>query len=143
MPGERRKSGELVRQILEALEEHGPMTAIDVCRVLGYERTALSAVLFRMTKKTPRRPKRIYIKGYELEDPGHKRYPRAVFAIGNRPDADVLRGDPKENRRRYDKKKRMLRTTNFVFNLPLKRREFRNEAARDTQGDGRVEGQVP
>lgn len=125
MPGEiKRARGQLISDILWALEENGPMTAVEICAVLQYERTQLSAVLFRMTKKGKRTPKRIYIQRYTHEAFGQKRYPRAVFAIGNRPDAAAVRDDPKEVRRRYDKKKRALRTGNWVFNLGLTRREY-------------------
>jgi hypothetical protein len=125
MPGEtKRASGQLVREIMQALESHGPMTAVEICEVLSYKRTQLSAVLFRMTKRGKRTPKRIYIQRYTHEAFGQKRYPRAVFAIGNRPDAPAEVDDPKEVRRRYDRKRRMLRTTNWVFNFGLTRREY-------------------
>lgn len=119
------KYGATVSRIMELLSASGPMTCSELCRELGLDRQRVSAILTRMRKTTERMPKRIHITMYVHDDEGARRYPRAVYALGAHPDAKPPKATRQEVRRRSDKKRRMIQTTNFVFNLALPRRSFK------------------
>lgn len=110
--------------IMKALEEHGPSTREEICRIVGEDRMFLSAIIGRMAKRTPVAGKRLYISGYTYDTEGQRRYPRAIYAIGDKPNATKPKSDVKENRRRYRENVRRKFTTNSVFNLGLTRREY-------------------
>jgi hypothetical protein len=121
----RLKHGQTVQAIMDLLAELGPMTRAEIGQHLKAADTRdISPVMARMILATPRRPKRLYILGYTDDAEGQRRYPRAIYAIGDKPDAVKPKPDPKANRRRYDAKKRAIGTANFVFNLALPRRVY-------------------
>lgn len=119
-----RPRGEIVNQVLKALEEDGPLTRQEICDRIGLDRLYVSAVVTRMTKATPRKPKRIYIQGYVFDADGQRRYPRAVYALGDKPDAKRVREPRKEIARRYREAKKRRLTGISVFHLGLTRRQY-------------------
>lgn len=116
--------GETSTKILEIVTEYGPMTRHEVCAHLGIDRAHVSAIITRMTKDTPVAGKRLYVESYVYDSEGQKRYPRAVYAVGNKPDAKRPKPDTKETRRRYLANVRKKMTCNSVFNLGLTRRQY-------------------
>lgn len=118
------KWGSVGEQIMKLLEELGPLTRSEVCEHLGVERGAAAAILTRLCKETPMRPKRAHIAGYTYDTEGLRRYPRALYAAGNRPDKKKPKSQPSENRKRYRQKLRKQMTMNSVFNMGLTRREY-------------------
>lgn len=124
-----RAHGQTVIEILHLLEELGPMTRIEMCDHLGLDRHTVSSIVSRMAKESPRKPKRIHIKGYAYDHEGQRRYPRAIYALGNAPDARRPKADPKGAKRRYNAKVKALNTANFVFNLGIPRRVYENRKA--------------
>jgi len=121
----RKEYGQTVQNITKILTELGPMTTAELCRELGETRMYVSSVIARMRRPTVSLPKRVYVKTYIDEDESSRRYPRAVYALGDEADATPKRYDRKKYRREYNARKRMLNTTNSVFNLALTRKEFR------------------
>lgn len=121
----RKEYGHTVREITRLLTELGPMTTAELCRELGQTRMYVSSVIARMRKKTALTPKRVYIKTYIDEDESCRKYPRAVYALGDKEDARRKPYDVNKYKREYNARKRMLNTTNSVFNLALTRKEFR------------------
>jgi hypothetical protein len=120
-----RKYGFLVQQIEKALSELGAMTGAELCQELGVEKAELSAVVSRMAKASKRLPKRLYIVGYTFEHETHdKRYPRAIYALGDLPDKPKPKPSRIDNVRRYTANKRKRLTGNSVFNLGLPRRIY-------------------
>ena len=116
--------GTLVAQITDALTINGPMTRKEICDFIGQHRSKIASVVTRMARATPQKPKRVYIKRYVLEQDGQRRYPRAVYALGDRPNARKPKSDVRANRKRYLANKiDKLRNTS-VFNLALSRREL-------------------
>jgi hypothetical protein len=119
-----RPRGEIVEQILEALNECGPMTRQEICDQIGLDRLYVSAVISRMTKATPRKPKRLYITGYQFDADGQRRYPRAIYDIGDKPNARRVRDSRADITKRYRERKRKRLTGISVFHLGLPRRKY-------------------
>ena len=120
-----RKYGFLVKQIEKALCELGAMTGAELCQELGVEKAELSAVVSRMAKASKTLPKRLYIVGYTFEHETHdKRYPRAIYALGDLPDKPKPKPSWIDNVRRYSANKRKRLTGNSVFNLGNPRRIY-------------------
>lgn len=90
-------------RILDALEQYGPMTRAEMSKHLNLPRQDCSAIFSRLSRpsKRPEGPKRIYITGWRYDEEGQRRYPRAVYAIGDLVDAAKPKSDIKANRRRY------------------------------------------
>lgn len=115
--------GSVTEKMLIALREVGPMTCIEICRHIGVPKEKVGAILFRLKKAGPQTPQRVYIKAYVYDAEGMRRYPRAVFALGEGKHAKKPKANPKENRRRYDDKKKLR--LNSVWMLGMSRRERR------------------
>lgn len=120
-----RKYGETVEAIVRLINELGPLSRAEMCAELGMERTFLSAVVTRMASPTRRLPKRLHVSYYVYDMEGARRYPRAVYALGDQPDAQRPKPRKIENRRRSDAKRRLINTANSVFNLATPRREYK------------------
>ena len=82
-------AGYIVLGILRVLEESGPMTRKDIEIETKIDKSLVSPVISRLNKQQKTRPKRIYIREYvyESEDGRGLFYPRAVYAVGDLPDA--------------------------------------------------------
>ena len=120
-----RKYGSLVQQIETALTDIGPMTGAELCQEIGVEKPELSAVVSRMCKPSLTMPKRLYVTAYTYEHETHgRRYPRAIYALGDLPDKPKPKTSRKEIVRRYNENKRKKMTGNSVFNLGLPRRIY-------------------
>lgn len=116
--------GETVARIEALIDSYGPMTRVEICQHIGKDRRCVSSIVSRMMKQTPRKPKRLYILRYVFDHEGERSYPRAVYALGDKPDARRPQSDPKAAKRRYNAKVKALNTANFVFNLGLPRRIY-------------------
>ena len=118
--------GSTVARITQLLEQYGPMTRNEICNHLDVNRMNISAVISRMIRPGVDTPRRLHISGYTHDGEGARRYPRAIYAIGDLPDAKKL--NRQENRRdarkRSDKRRAAHNTMNFVFNLARPRREY-------------------
>lgn len=103
------------------------MTANEIAELLGKDRYAVSAVVSRLHRPGKRIPRRIYISAWVRDHLGERKYPRAVYSMGDMEDKAKPRVDKKKIRREYDQRVRMKYTTNSVFNLAKTRTEFRSE----------------
>jgi hypothetical protein len=130
-----RKYGYLVQQIEKALSDLGAMTGAELCQELGVEKAELSAVVSRMAKASKTLPKRLYIVGYTFEHETHgRRYPRAIYALGDLPDTPKPKPSRIDNVRRYNANKRKRLTGNSVFNLGLPRRIYDQSRSQSIAG---------
>jgi hypothetical protein len=130
-----RKYGHLVQQIEKSLSELGAMTGAELCQELGVEKAELSAVVSRMAKASKTLPKRLYIVGYTFEHETHdRRYPRAIYALGDLPDKPKPKPSRIDNVRRYTANKRKRLTGNSVFNLGLPRRIYDQSRSQSVAG---------
>lgn len=118
--------GFTVARILHTLETYGPMTRSEICFHIGLDRMNCSAVITRLAKGGPKIPQRIHISGYTHDSEHGRRYPRAIYAIGDLPDAKKpnRQANRRDNRKRSDKRRAAHNTMNFVFNLAKPRREY-------------------
>ena len=110
------------QRILQLLAEEGPMSRAEICARLGVDKEISSAIVSRLNRAWPKTPKRVYVCSYVYDQEGERRYPRAVFALGDLPDKPRPKADTLAVRARSREKVRKLRTHNFVFNLAMPRR---------------------
>ena len=125
----KRPFGSSVKKILDALEMCGEMTVEEICQHIEIDRDHVSTILTRMRKPLKSMGQRVYIVRYVHDAEGLRRYPRPIYAIGNKPNAKKPKSDKKEIKRRYNAKLRKLMTTNSVFNLGLTRRQYQEMRA--------------
>jgi hypothetical protein len=116
--------GQIVNEVIEVLFEQGPMTRAELCQALNKHATKLSAVIHRMRKESAEKTKRIYISGWVYDAEGKRRYPRAVYSLGNKPCVGKPPKNQKAVRRKSDVRIRALMTMNSVFNMGMTRREY-------------------
>lgn len=128
-----RKWGDVTSEILRILDEIGPMTRAEICKHLGREKQDIASVVSRLNKRSPWFAKRIYIKEYVYDMEGERYYPRAVYALGDKPNKRRPKSDPKEIKRRYWARVSLKMKTNSVFNLGLSRATLRAMKKKDEQ----------
>lgn len=112
-------------KVLEALTECGRMSAQEFADWAEISRYDAHAVLRRMNQRTQAGEKRIHIADWTYGHDGARRYPRPVYALGDKRDKAKPKVDVAANRRRYEQgKNRMYRMTS-VFNLAMTRDKIR------------------
>lgn len=116
--------GKTTDQILSLLSEQ-EMTLAEICEQTGQSKQNISALLRRLNVVTPRMPKRIYIVRWVHDAIGARRYPRAVYALGDKPDARKPKSDIKAIRKRYEERLRKKWSGASVFNLGINRDQVR------------------
>lgn len=81
--------GDVTQRMLDALAELGPMTRSELCRAVGADRRTCASVVSRLMRprQRPVAPRRVHICGWRDDEEGQRRYLRAVYALGDRPDA--------------------------------------------------------
>lgn len=123
----RKMYGVRSRAILMALEQYGNQSRAELEQSAGIRKDLISAIVSRLNKRGARIGKQIHIVSYVYDAEGARRYPRAVYAIGDGEDAKKPKASQKENRRRYDAKRVGLYRMNNVFNLGKSRDQIRAE----------------
>lgn len=116
--------GATVLAIEIVLSQSGPMTRSQIEDELGVGKNQVSSVLTRMRRRDKSGVKRIHIKSWQYTHEGGRRYPRAVYAIGDKPCRQKPKPDLMANKRRYIAGKRGVLKANFAFNLGLTDREI-------------------
>ena len=117
--------GVLVTKAWEALHEFSKITAQEFADYADIGRYDAHAVLNRMSKRTKAGVKRIYIADWVYNHDDARRYPRAVFMIGDKPDKKKPKPDVAENKRRYEQGGNRMYRINSVFNLAMTRDKIR------------------
>lgn len=123
----RKGYGDSVEKILNSLAEFGPMTMIEVREIVAMNKNSVAATLSSLHRNRPRSGKRVYVKAYVFDAEGSRSYPRAVYALGNLPDATKPKSDEKATKRKYEERKKLKYTMNSVFNLAKTRDQIRAE----------------
>jgi len=118
-------SGTLVSKAWEALHEFGKITAQEFADYADIGRYDAHAALSKMNKRTKAGVKRIYIADWTYNHDDARRYPRAVFMIGDKPDKSKPKPNVKENRRRSEAHRNKTFRMNSVFNMGLTRDKVR------------------
>lgn len=96
--------------ILEHLQEFGPATSAELCRMLPYCRHTIISGLKALRMSQLKRPRMIYIQSYTYDDEVKQPYPRAIYAIGNKPDAKRPKRATNTERTKRWREKQVLRT---------------------------------
>lgn len=111
--------------VLEHLEEFGPSTCVELCRMIQRPRCTVVAALKALRTNQIKRPRMVHIQSYTYDDEVKQRYPRAIYALGNRPDAKRPKPEKGTERTKRWREKQVLRTrdnkrmaiaANSVFN---------------------------
>jgi hypothetical protein len=117
--------GVLVTQAWAALAEFGKITAQEFADYADIGRYDAHAVLNRMSKRTKAGVKRIHIASWTYEYDDARRYPRAVFAVGDKEDKKKPKPNIRLNRQRSEHKTVKAIRMNSVFNMGLTRDKVR------------------
>lgn len=118
-------TGPNVIKALEAFAEFGRLTAQEFADYADIGRYDAHAVLNRMNKRTKAGEKRIYVADWTHAHDDARRYPRAVFMMGDKPDKPRPKPDIRLNRQRSEHKAiKAIRMTS-VFNMGLPRDRVR------------------
>ncbi len=118
------KYGGLVERIEQLLRDYGPMTRSELCDHMKRDRREIASVVSRMARPTKTLPKRLYISGYVYDHDYGRRYPRAVYSLGDKPNVKAPGPQSDANKKRYNKGRRLRMTGNSVFNWGLPRRVY-------------------
>ena len=118
-------TGSHVIKALEAFAEFGRLTAQEFADYADIGRYDAHAVLNRMAKRTKDGVKRIHIAGWTHGHDNARRYPRAVFMLGDKPDKPRPKPDIRLNRQRSEHKSLKAIRMSSVFNMALPRDKIR------------------
>lgn len=112
--------GQRVIDTTAAIVQFGEITAMELAEHLGIGRYDAHAVLHRMNKRTKAGLKRIHIVRYIDDHDGARKYPRAVYAMGDKPDAKKPKADQLAVKRGYYARVKSRTLMNNVFNLGMR-----------------------
>lgn len=121
-------TGPHVIKALEMLKEFERITAQEFADWADITRYDAHAVLSRMNKRTKAGEKRIHIAAWTHEHDSARRYPRPVFALGDKPDKPRPKSSIKEIRARYEQNRNSKFRMNSVFNMAMPRDKVREMA---------------
>lgn len=114
MPG--KPPGPLVIGVLGAIGEQGPMTSADLSLYLGKPKGDISSTVSRLNRAHKTVGKRLQVVGYVYDAEGSDiKVPRALYDIGDGPDAPKPKRDHKAVMRRFRARKKLRLTS--VFDL--------------------------
>lgn len=128
------------KQILKLLDEFGPMTGAEISEMIDLGKQDTSAALLRMLKPNAKYPKRIHILRWVTDHHGQRRYPRALYAPGDGPDAKKPKADQNARKREYEARKKMRLKGSFVFNLGIPLVCLRSRSSHGTKTENSVKG---
>jgi hypothetical protein len=118
-------TGAYVLKALEAFAEFKRITAQEFADYADIGRYDAHAVLNRMKRRTKAGVKRIHIAAWTYEHDDARRYPRAVFMLGDKEDKQRPKPNIRLNRQRSEHKAiKAIRMTS-VFNLAMPRDTIR------------------
>lgn len=118
-------SGTLIAKAWEALHEFGKITAQEFADYADIGRYDAHAALAKMNKRTKAGVKRIYVADWTYGHDDARRYPRAIFMIGDKPDKPRPKPNLRENRRRSEAHRNKIIRMTSVFNMALPRDKIR------------------
>ena len=118
-------TGMHVIKALEAFAEFKRITAQEFADYADIGRYDAHAVLNRMNKRTKAGEKRIHVADWTYEYDDARRYPRAVFMLGDKEDKPKPKPNIRLNRQRSEHKSiKAIRMTS-VFNMAMPRDKVR------------------
>jgi len=93
------------------------MTSAEIVETTRMDIHNASDAILRLSKPNSKRPKRIYVLSWVTDHPGQRRYPRAIYALGDKPNAKKPKPDPNARKREYEARKKNRLKGSFVFHL--------------------------
>jgi len=117
--------GALINKAWEALHEFGRVTAQEFADYADIGRYDAHAALSKMNKRTKDGVKRIHVADWTYAHDDARRYPRAVFMVGDKEDKPRPKPNLKENRRRSETRRNTPFRMNSVFNMAMPRDKIR------------------
>jgi hypothetical protein len=114
-----------VIKALEAFAEFGRLTAQEFADYADIGRYDAHAVLNRMNKRTKAGVKRIHVADWTYEHDDARRYPRAVFMLGDKEDKKKPKPNIRLNRQRSETNRNAQFRMNSVFNMAMTRDKIR------------------
>jgi hypothetical protein len=114
-----------VIKALEAFAEFGRLTAQEFADYADIGRYDAHAVLNRMNKRTKAGEKRIHVADWTYEHDDARRYPRAVFMLGDKEDKKKPKPNIRLNRQRSETNRNAQFRMNSVFNTAMTRDKIR------------------
>ena len=93
------------------------MTAAELCNAVGRTHKQGAKAVSLLTKPSKLLPKRAYVYSYTFDGVGERRYPRAVYALGDKRDNPKPKPDPTATKRRWRESKQAR--VNSVWSLGL------------------------
>jgi hypothetical protein len=118
-------TGMHVIKALEAFAEFKRITAQEFADYADIGRYDAHAVLNRMNKRTKAGEKRIHVADWTYEHDDARRYPRAVFMLGDKEDKKKPKPNLRENRQRSETNRNAQFRMNSVFNMAMTRDKIR------------------
>ena len=111
-------------RILLLLAEE-PMTKAELCRKLDLTHDQISSRLTKLKTESKRFGKRIYISGYTRHAILGKQHIRAIYSLGDKPDArrNIQKMTQKERSARSYVKRILAVRNSSIFRLTMKNRE--------------------
>lgn len=123
--------GPIVLGILSVLDADGPMTRSELVQALRMPRAVVSSVLSRLHCQQKTVPKRVHIAHYQFDsDAGGRKYPRAAYALGDKPDAKKIRTPRAEVAAHYRDNRKHRLTSVFDLAIPQRDRVARTKPLR-------------
>jgi hypothetical protein len=112
----------VVAAMLAALEELGPMTGSELCEAIGSTHVESGRMINIITHAGKTVPKRAYVQGYTYDGEGQRRYPRAIYALGDKPNVPKPKRDVAANSRRWRERKQMRVNSVWALGLGAKKK---------------------
>lgn len=120
--------GWIVLGVLRVLAEQGPLTGAGLRLALGAEQREISSVISRMCRVLPTKPKRLFIREWVRDDEGSSTaHPRAVYDIGDLPDARKPKPDRAAVTKRCRDRKAKRVSSVWEFAMPRRARQAREK----------------
>lgn len=104
-----------IRQRIMELLEEGPMTMRELAEAIGVEPDVVKGYIGSLRQRTPGV---LYIHSYRRDEDGGRLYPRALWALGNSPDAKRPKPLPRSEYNRRGKAKMKTRVAS-IFHVAL------------------------
>lgn len=110
--------GQVCDLLLALVAENGPQTQADLRQLTGKTKQQISSAIHKLTSDLERiGPRRMHISAWVWDADGERCYPRAVYAIGNKPHKPKPKADQLAVKRRYWARRRERLTAASIFRL--------------------------